>query len=191
MVDSFSCSLRHYLVGFCLSSKRQTGLRSSPLTRPLSYWLLVRAVTTASAIPYSRSQRSGCLSDNTWASSATRGMVICSLATLGMSDSASLPRVPLFWTCCTATPLWICHQCDQCRPHHTQLTKALLIPSFSSCSAHQGRRVHQAPDKWAFVIRRRISRHLPLVARSPQHAASRLTGCAGTGPGDKGRASKD
>lgn len=76
-------------------------------------------------------------------------------------------------------------------PHHTQLTKALLIPSFSSRSAHQGRRVHQAPDKWAFVIRRRISRHLPLVARSPQHAASRLTGCAGTGPGDKGRASKD
>lgn len=79
-------------------------------------------------------KRSGCLSDNTWASSSTRGAAISSLATLLMSDSARLPRVLLFWTCHIASSLWICHQRDQCHPHHNQITKALCIISFfSSC----------------------------------------------------------
>ena len=77
---------------FCLSSKRQPSLLRYPMTCPLSYLALGQwghhGVCHSFFIPTFK--RSGCLSDNVWASLRYTGNGHCSLATRVMFNSARL-----------------------------------------------------------------------------------------------------
>lgn len=94
------------LLGFCLSSERQTGLCRSPPRGTLSYLALDHCghhCVCHALFPVARglavSQiRCGPLS-------APRGTVICSLGTLVIFKSARHHRVLLFCACRTVTPL--------------------------------------------------------------------------------------